>query len=49
LGSTADLFACGETSQGVVIMTNSANGSQLLFEVLLSIAAEYGWPLENGS
>jgi CubicO group peptidase (beta-lactamase class C family) len=46
-GSTAVVFAYPETGQGAVIMTNSTNGSQLLFEVLLSIAAEYGWPMEN--
>ena len=35
-----------ETGQGAVIMTNSASGEGAIrIEILLSIAAEYGWPL----
>ena len=30
--------------QGVVVMTNSENGAQLIAEILRSVAAEYGWP-----
>ena len=32
------------TGQGAVIMSNSENGTQLVMEVVRSIAAEYGWP-----
>jgi len=49
-GSTSLLVAYPETGQGAVIMTNSATaGGTIRFEILLSIAAEYGWPLLNGS
>ena len=45
-GSTCVLWVHPETGQGAVIMTNSASGSGAIrFEVLLSIAAAYGWPL----
>jgi CubicO group peptidase (beta-lactamase class C family) len=45
-GSTCILWAHPETGQGAVIMTNSASGEGAIrFEILLSIAAEYGWPL----
>jgi CubicO group peptidase (beta-lactamase class C family) len=44
-GSTAVLWAYPETGRGVVIMTNSATGSLLRFEILLAIAIEYGWPM----
>jgi CubicO group peptidase (beta-lactamase class C family) len=44
-GSTAVLFAYPERGQGVVIMTNSATGSLLRFEILIAIAIEYGWPM----
>lgn len=30
--------------QGVVVMTNSENGAQLMAEIIRSVAAEYGWP-----
>jgi len=43
-GSTAVLPAYPETGQGVVIMTNSATGSLLRFEILLAMSEEYGWP-----
>lgn len=43
-GSTAIVLIYPETGQGAVVMTNSANGSNLRFEILFSIAAEYGWP-----
>jgi len=32
------------SGQGVVVMTNSENGTQLIVEILRSVAAEYGWP-----
>jgi CubicO group peptidase (beta-lactamase class C family) len=45
-GSTCLLWVHPETGQGAVIMTNSASGEGAIrFEILLSIAAEYGWPL----
>ena len=45
-GSTCMLWVHPETGQGAVIMTNSASGEGAIrFEILLSIAAEYGWPL----
>jgi CubicO group peptidase (beta-lactamase class C family) len=43
-GSTAIVLIYPETGQGAVVMTNSANGSNLRFEILFSIATEYGWP-----
>jgi len=45
-GSTCILWVYPEAGQGVVVMTNSASGEGAIrFEILLSIAAEYGWPL----
>jgi CubicO group peptidase (beta-lactamase class C family) len=45
-GSTCLLWVHPERGQGVVIMTNSASGDGAIrFEILLGIAAEYGWPL----
>jgi hypothetical protein len=45
-GSTCILWMHPETGQGAVIMTNSASGDGAIrFEILLSIAAAYGWPL----
>jgi len=45
-GSTCLLWVHPETGQGAVIMTNSASGEGAIrFEILLSIAREYGWPL----
>lgn len=29
-----------------MVMTNSASGSLLRFEILLSIASAYGWPMD---
>jgi CubicO group peptidase (beta-lactamase class C family) len=46
-GSSAIVLVYPETGQGAVVMTNSANGSNLRFEILFSIAAEYGWPGEQ--
>jgi CubicO group peptidase (beta-lactamase class C family) len=43
-GSSAIVLIYPETCQGAVVMTNSANGGNLRFEILFSIAAEYGWP-----
>jgi CubicO group peptidase (beta-lactamase class C family) len=45
-GSTCLLWMHPETGQGAVIMTNSASGEGAIrLEILLSIVAEYGWPL----
>jgi CubicO group peptidase (beta-lactamase class C family) len=45
-GSTCLLWVYPETGQGAVIMTNSASGEGAIrLEILLSLAAEYGWPL----
>jgi CubicO group peptidase (beta-lactamase class C family) len=45
-GSTCVLWVHPETGQGAVIMTNSASDDGAIrFEILLSIAAAYGWPL----
>jgi len=30
--------------KGVVVMTNSENGAELITEIMRSVAAEYGWP-----
>jgi CubicO group peptidase (beta-lactamase class C family) len=32
------------SGQGVVVMTNSENGAELMNEIIRSVAAEYGWP-----
>jgi CubicO group peptidase (beta-lactamase class C family) len=45
-GSSCVLFAYPERGQGAVIMTNKASEQvEIRLEILLSIAAEYGWPL----
>ncbi len=46
-GSTSILWAYPATGQGAVIMTNSAAGSLLRIEILLGIAREHGWPIEE--
>ena len=44
-GSTCVLWAYPEAGQGAVVMTNSSSNQGLIrFEILYSIAAEYGWP-----
>jgi hypothetical protein len=48
-GSTCILWMYPETGQGAVTMTNSADSEGAIrFEILLSIAAAYGWPLALG-
>jgi CubicO group peptidase (beta-lactamase class C family) len=42
-GSTAVLWLIPETGQGAVVMTNSATGSMIRFEILYSIGEAYGW------
>ena len=32
------------SGQGVVVMTNSENGAELIAEIIRSVVAEYGWP-----
>ena len=49
-GSTCLLWAYPERGQGAVIMTNSRTGEGAIrLEILLSIAAEYQWPLAASS
>jgi CubicO group peptidase (beta-lactamase class C family) len=43
-GSTCILWLLPQTGQGAVVMTNSANGSLIRFEILHSISEVYGWP-----
>ncbi len=43
-GFEAIFVAFAKRGQGAVIMTNGANGSRLIAEILPSIAEEYGWP-----
>ena len=45
-GSSCVLLAYPERGQGAVIMTNKASDQiGIFYEILLSIAAEYGWPM----
>ena len=49
-GSNSLLWMFPEIGQGAVIMTNSASGQGVIrFEILLSIAAAYGWPVDFDS
>lgn len=43
-GFRTQLYGYTHTGQGAVVMTNSDNGAALIDELLVSIAAEYGWP-----
>jgi CubicO group peptidase (beta-lactamase class C family) len=43
-GYRAHLVVFPETGQGAAIMTNSDLGSDVIFEILRSLAREYGWP-----
>jgi CubicO group peptidase (beta-lactamase class C family) len=50
-GSNSIIWFYPQTGKGAVVMTNSASGSLLRFEILLSeillsIASAYGWPME---
>lgn len=40
------LAAFADSGKGVVIMTNSDNATNLIVEIVHSVAAEYGFPLE---
>ncbi len=43
-GFRSQLYGYTHTGQGVVVMTNSDSGAALIDEILVSVAAEYGWP-----
>lgn len=43
-GSTCVLWLFPNIGQGAVVMTNSASGSLIRFEILHSISKVYGWP-----
>ena len=43
-GFQAMLLATLDSGKGAVVMVNSDNGIRLAQEIVLSIAAEYGWP-----
>jgi CubicO group peptidase (beta-lactamase class C family) len=43
-GYRANMILFGETGQGAVIMTSSDAGADLIFEIMRSLAREYGWP-----
>ena len=47
-GSTCVLWAFPETGDGAVVMTNSARGTLLNFEVLLALSVEYDWIAGEG-
>jgi CubicO group peptidase (beta-lactamase class C family) len=44
-GSNSVIWFYPQIGKGAVVMTNSASGSLLRFEILLSIAIAYGWPM----
>ena len=45
-GSSSVLMAFAKRGQGAVVMTNAASGPGIIrLEILLSISAEYGWPI----
>jgi CubicO group peptidase (beta-lactamase class C family) len=43
-GSTCIVWLIPQTGQGAVVMTNSASGSLIRFEILYSISEACGWP-----
>lgn len=43
-GFTCYAVSFAETGRGVVIMTNSNNGSQLIREIVRAVSKEYKWP-----
>jgi CubicO group peptidase (beta-lactamase class C family)/membrane protease YdiL (CAAX protease family) len=45
-GSFSVMWFYPQLGKGAVVMTNSASGSLLGFEILLSIASAYGWPTD---
>ena len=46
-GSSSIIWFYPQLGKGAVVMINSASGSLLRFEILLSIASAYGWPMER--
>jgi len=44
-GSNSIIWFHPQIGKGAVVMTNSASGSLLRFEIVLSIALAYGWPM----
>jgi hypothetical protein len=44
-GFVSMLFAFVHKGQGAVVMTNSDNGNDLVFEILRSLASVYGWSI----
>jgi CubicO group peptidase (beta-lactamase class C family) len=44
-GSCSIIWFYPQTGKGAVVMINSASSSLLRFEILLSIASAYGWPM----
>lgn len=44
-GSCSVIWFYPQIGKGAVVMLNSARGSLLTFEILLSIAMAYGWPM----
>jgi CubicO group peptidase (beta-lactamase class C family) len=45
-GSNSIIWFEPQIGKGAVVMTNSASGSLLRFEILLSIASAYGWSMD---
>ena len=43
-GYRAQMLFFPETGQGAVVMTSSETGNDVMYDVLRSIAREYGWP-----
>lgn len=43
-GFRAQIQGYTHTGQGIVVLTNSDSGAALVDEILVSVAAEYGWP-----
>lgn len=46
-GSCSLIWFYPQVGKGAVVMVNSASGSVLRFEILLSIASAYGWPMDG--
>jgi CubicO group peptidase (beta-lactamase class C family) len=46
-GSCSVIWFYPQLGKGAVVMINSASGSVLRFEILLSIASAYGWPMDG--
>ncbi len=45
-GSSSIIWFYPRIGKGAAVMINSASGGALLFEILLSIAIAYGWPMK---